>query len=240
MLEVKETWDDTQRGIAFDLLGVHPALRDGFRRVPEPSNKAGLAALVEREVDRLRDDLTQALDELDHHEQILAASGMPLHEDSRTARLRKYETAIKREWKQAHDELLNRKAESAAAFDATLPPAFDALREAAPRSTVTDAVRDYLFHRAEAHQSTLIQQMIDTMDALQAEAEAESETETEIEAESRTEPAEEVRRIEPTAPAPIAPPVFRGNRRQRRAEQSRARRASASKRRYVQPAAPEP
>ncbi len=61
-LDVRDTWDDTQRGLAFDMLGVHPALRNGFRRVPEPSNRAGLVALVQREVERLRGDQEHALD----------------------------------------------------------------------------------------------------------------------------------------------------------------------------------
>ncbi len=249
-LEVNETWDEDQRRIAFDMLGVHPALRDGFRRVPEPSNRAGLVALVEREVDRLREQQEHALDELDQYEQMLAASGMPIHESATTKRLRKYETAIKREWKQAHDELLTQDPAAAAAFAATLPAAAEDRRvesppppavelESMPYFYTDDEMFDYHFKQAQEHQSPEIHQMFAVMEALDAEARemARAEAAGEVvhpdldldddDDDAEVEQPEQITPVAPavSTPAPAAPKTFRGNRRQRRAQASRARKA---------------
>ncbi|MEA2502149.1 MAG: hypothetical protein QOD01_2260, partial [Actinomycetota bacterium] len=58
-------WDEAQRRLGFDLLGVAPELRNGSTRVPPEADAAALAALVEREAARLRGRRERSLDALD-------------------------------------------------------------------------------------------------------------------------------------------------------------------------------
>ncbi len=105
-LETKGCWDEDQRSLAFDLLGVPRILRDGFYTVPEANDRARLEILVKSKIDAIREEQEIALDGLDAHERELAACGMPLSEDAETKRLRKYETDIRRAWRTTHTELL--------------------------------------------------------------------------------------------------------------------------------------
>jgi hypothetical protein len=50
-------WDEAQRSLAFDLLGVSPVLRQGSKALPAASDAPASAALVEAQLGRLRADL---------------------------------------------------------------------------------------------------------------------------------------------------------------------------------------
>ncbi len=64
-VEAKECWDEDQRTLAFDLLGVSTILRDGCELVPDGSDAERLAALTRREIETLRAALDDYLIDLD-------------------------------------------------------------------------------------------------------------------------------------------------------------------------------
>src|SRR4051812_28163733 len=105
-LDANGAWDEAQRRLAFDLLGVAPELRNGSAKVPPEGDARGLAALVARQLARLRERREEALDWLDENERAMTASGMPLEEDAPTARVRRYEASCRRAYLSARDELL--------------------------------------------------------------------------------------------------------------------------------------
>src|SRR5262249_36388592 len=105
-LSTNGRWNDDQRSLALDLLGVAPVHRDGTTRVPPDADAATLAALVEAEIDRLHDRLESGLLNLDEAERAMAAAGMPTEEDAQTRRLRRYEAAARRALNSAKTELL--------------------------------------------------------------------------------------------------------------------------------------
>ena len=104
-LNTRGSWDDTQRDLAFDLLGVSKALRDGHAKVPAPDDRNGLMTLVKDEIGRLWDEQRATLNRLDMHEQDLACCGMPVEADAETKRLRKYDSDLSREWRWAYEQL---------------------------------------------------------------------------------------------------------------------------------------
>ncbi len=136
------TWTEEQRRLAFDMLGVAPALREGSDAVPPPDDVPGMAALVAREVERLRARQEEALDRLDRTRRAMAADGMPLEEDAATARLRKYEGSCRRAFNAARAELLRlREAKAAPEPSKAGPPP-------SHRAPLSDAAVDYLAKRA--------------------------------------------------------------------------------------------
>src|SRR4051794_15852747 len=98
-------WDDAQRQLAYDLLGVAPALRNGSDRVPPPGGAEGLARLVGGGIGRPREAKPLALDAPDEAEQAMTAIGMPLEEAACPARLRRYEAAARRSFLASFNEL---------------------------------------------------------------------------------------------------------------------------------------
>ncbi len=222
-LDVSETWDDTQRTLAFDLLGTHPALRAGFRSVPAPSDRDGLIALVEREIDRLEEAKTSALDMLDEHEQILAVKGLPLHEDARTARLRKYDVRLANEWKRTHDEVTKLKARDPGAL---------ARQAEFERSHPTAPTAEATYEQAREQQKPLFEQLAAVIEAFDEEARElepvesapiarSTEPRVQQEREEESKPSVE---ITPTERQPAEPASPKGNRRHRRARSREVRR----------------
>ena len=98
-------WTEAQRSLAFDMLGVAPELRDGDYLVPAADDEGNLAALIMGELNRLRQRRDSTLTELDSAEREMTAWGMPLEEDAATARLRKYESACRRDLNRSLAEL---------------------------------------------------------------------------------------------------------------------------------------
>jgi hypothetical protein len=105
VLQTRGGWDEAQRRLAFDLLGVPPELRDGSLKVPPENDAQALAGLVNAQIARLREELEESLIDLDEATQAMAAGGMPFEEDATTARQRKYEAASRRAFLWAHAEL---------------------------------------------------------------------------------------------------------------------------------------
>src|SRR4051812_49188489 len=104
VLETNGAWDEAQRRLAFDLLGVPPELRHGSRAVADATDAPALAAQVAQQVARLQDEQEASLLDLDEQMQALAAAGMPPGEDAATKRLRRYEASSRREFCWAHAE----------------------------------------------------------------------------------------------------------------------------------------
>ena len=103
-------WDDDQRRLAFDMLGVPRELRTKSRRVPDNDDAPELIALAEAQIDSLREEHEAVLDDLDDAERGMAMAGMPFHEDATTARLRKDEARARNDFAKARNELLRLRA----------------------------------------------------------------------------------------------------------------------------------
>ena len=103
-------WDDDQRRLAFDLLGVPHELRNVATRVPEGDDAAALVGAGGVGGGRVRDCVEEVLDDLNDAERAMAMAGMPLSEDAATARLRKEESRARNDFARARNELLRLRA----------------------------------------------------------------------------------------------------------------------------------
>jgi hypothetical protein len=217
VLESKGGWDEAQRRLAFDLLGVPPDLRDGSIRVPSATDRTALAELVAREIGRLEKRLETALIGLDEAEQSMAMSAMPLSEDATTARLRRYEASARRDFFRALDELRRHQQPDASAGN-DRPPDRSIKPEPMPRPFE-------LSHAAAAY-------LADRVDRLFVPPDPSEPSPSEPEA-----PPEVVAKETAVAPRPakgtslrcspyLGPSTPPGNRRERRARQKMARQAA--------------
>jgi hypothetical protein len=125
ILQTNGTWTDVQISRAFDLLGVAPGFRDGYRRLPPGADATVMAKLVRSEMDRLR----QRIDELsakDERERDCFLHCMPLEEDPASRRHRRGYAEANRAMKQAYAmfrEIRASKGEATAAKPAPGPRA---------------------------------------------------------------------------------------------------------------------
>jgi hypothetical protein len=221
ILENQGGWTDEQRRLAYDLLGVPPALRDGSDMLPPPEDVDGLAAVVAARVAGLEEDCAAVLDELDAAERAMAMGGMALEEDAVTARLRKYEGSCRRAFAAAKAELLRlREAEAAAAAQAEPAPSH--------RAPLTDAAVDYLARRSrEANQARAAARLEQMMAAV---VEPPAPAAAPVVEPSAPAPVVVERPAAATAPAPSRPTMVPSaaplNRRERRAQAKRDRQAA--------------
>ena len=121
-LQAEGDWDDARRSLAFDLLGIPTALRKGRTVLPPAADATTMAALVARELARLREDQDVVLDRLDDAERGMAGSGMPMEEDAPSIRLRRYESSCRRELRWTLAELRRVRAQAPSALATPLPP----------------------------------------------------------------------------------------------------------------------
>jgi hypothetical protein len=146
ILESNGDWNEAQRRLAFDLLGVPAELREGSKRVPAEGDTAGLAALAAREVARLREDREAVLDALDEANRGMAEVGMPLSEGALTMRLRRYEAGFRRTLNWAARELRRARGEDGAGGE---PAGVGGPgSESVPRPSLTRAAGDHLVARS--------------------------------------------------------------------------------------------
>jgi hypothetical protein len=125
-------WDDAQRRLAFDMLGVSAELRPLSSRVPAEDDPLKLVALAEAQIANLNGQIANSLDALDASEREMAMMGMPMHEDKLTARLRKDEARARRDFALARTELRrHREGQPSAARPSTEPPSDRSLSMAA-------------------------------------------------------------------------------------------------------------
>ena len=110
-------WDDDHRSLAFDLLGTPGALRDATL----PWASAGSpGALVEREIVRLEQRCSEALDELDATERTLAEQGVMVETPRSLLAVRRAEATMMKRFLWARTQL--QRAGSVIEFDR--PPAY--------------------------------------------------------------------------------------------------------------------
>jgi hypothetical protein len=107
-------WDDDQRRLALDMLGIPQELRSLTTEVPGHDDTEALIALVATQLTLLRNDQVTVLEALSEAEQAMTVAGMPLEEDGATARLRKDESRARSDFSKALKELLRYRAEPTA------------------------------------------------------------------------------------------------------------------------------
>ena len=108
-------WDEEQRGLGLDLLGVSLVLRPGNKRLlPPAGDTAAQVAMAAREIARLQEKLVTWLDEQDVYSREEALAGLAPELDPTTKRLDRYEALFKRDYKKAEDELTRVRAEGEA------------------------------------------------------------------------------------------------------------------------------
>ena len=253
--EGKGSWNEEQRQLAFDMLGVSPVLRDGSMQVPAAADGPALAELAGREVVRLTELLEGELEDLDEAARGMAASGMSLDEDGETRRLRQYEGRARREWRWAVSEL--KRVRAGCAPSEKMYAAHKDKPGAAPEPAVDEtepvmsaAAADYAMKRSEwgsfLFKMTLREAGLDGAGAAfdepePAEAPAaveepasapavEARDESEVEGESEGEEVAEAPASEPVGVAsssPVAQSRQKGNRRYRREQEKAARKAAS-------------
>ena len=109
-------WDDSQRSLALDLLGVPIELRAGTTAVDPPEGaaldaKAFRLGVVEGELDRLRNRKAKAFDLLDEHDRESAEAGIAAELSKPLRLLDRYESACFRR-QQAALRILNARPQS--------------------------------------------------------------------------------------------------------------------------------
>jgi len=134
-LEAKGDWDDAQRTLALDLLGLPPNLRDG----PAPFDRLAAAAVgidtptarlefLAAEIERLEALKADALDDLDAEERAAAEVGLGAETSRELRLLRRYESACSLRMDRAFNRLHAARRDPSAPVD----PEFSAPEPARP------------------------------------------------------------------------------------------------------------
>ncbi|MBX6314268.1 MAG: hypothetical protein IRY99_15350, partial [Isosphaeraceae bacterium] len=98
-LEKNGGWDEAQRRLALDLLGVAKELRDLEPRVTPETPAEQLAALVQRQIRHLKRLKTHKLDDLDDLDRDLTTRCLSGEANLTIRRVRQYEAACDRSWR---------------------------------------------------------------------------------------------------------------------------------------------
>jgi hypothetical protein len=112
VLDVNEVWDEAQRSLALDLLGLRREFRNGTPLLRPDSGLDRLRGVAEAEIGRLEAWRRKLLPS-DQSERRMALEGMPMEEDGTTRRLRRYAADAKRTYFQAKKDLLDGRAGAA-------------------------------------------------------------------------------------------------------------------------------
>jgi hypothetical protein len=110
-IETTGDWNEDQRSLALDLLGVSHVLRVGNGLFPPTLDKATLAQTAAREIARLAARKDTWLDEHDEYNQDDTLQGLDHDENATTKRLKRYENMAKRDYDKAFAELTRVRAE---------------------------------------------------------------------------------------------------------------------------------
>jgi hypothetical protein len=105
-------WDEVQRRMALDLLGIPNELQAGCAAIAPPGDKEALVALATGQAERLRTMIDALLEDQNAQNQADTIAGLLVASDTKL--LRTYERAARRDYDQAHAELLRVQAEAAA------------------------------------------------------------------------------------------------------------------------------
>jgi hypothetical protein len=99
-------WDDAQRWLALDLLGVPIELQPGSAALAPPGDVEALVAVATGQIERLRSRIETVLDDQDAQNQSDTIAGILVADDAHTVLLRRYEAGARRDYNRAHAELL--------------------------------------------------------------------------------------------------------------------------------------
>ncbi len=142
-------WDESQRRLAYDLLGVPVELRPLASQVPAEDDSAQLVALAEARIAELNEKTESVLEGLDESERELAMMGMPLQEDGLTARLRKDEARARNDFAKARNELRHHRVGRPEERPTDTDPPTD-------RPPLSEAAIEHLVKRSELHDESLV------------------------------------------------------------------------------------
>jgi len=138
IVEERGAWDEKQRSLALDLLGVPLELRDGPTRVDARPNESAAvvqSALAKAEIERLRRAKAQSLDELDAWDRRDAEIGLGAELSRPLQQLLRYEGRCSRNLHWARNQL--HKLQSARDADTPARPSAS-LTKTEPERPITD------------------------------------------------------------------------------------------------------
>jgi hypothetical protein len=179
-------WDEAQRCMALDLLGIPIELQPGCSAIAPPGDKEALIALATQQIERLRTLIDAVLDEQDAQNQSDAIAGILAADDADTKLLRTYERSARRDYDRAHAELLRVQAEAAAAARDRRERELEELltpQEVPPEEQQAAAAAPPLTPQQQAlrtaHREARIDRVMARMRAMDAEARPASDSATE-------------------------------------------------------------
>jgi hypothetical protein len=108
-------WDEAQRRMALDLLGIPGVLEAGCTAIAPAGDKEALVALATAQAEQLRTRIAEVLEDQDAQDQADTIAGLRAPTDADTRLLRTYERQARRDYDRAHAEMLRVQAEAAAA-----------------------------------------------------------------------------------------------------------------------------
>jgi hypothetical protein len=108
-------WDEAQRRMALELLGIPGELQAGCTAIAPPGEKEALVALATGQAEGLRTRIAEVLEDQDAQDQADTIAGLRTPADADTRLLRTYERQARRDYDRAHAELLRVQAEATAA-----------------------------------------------------------------------------------------------------------------------------
>jgi hypothetical protein len=238
ILESKGDWSEAQKALALDLLGTPTELRDGPTRLdpaPGQSARAHRVALVAGEIQRLKTAQETVLAGRDERDRLAAEIGLDADAPRPLALVRRYLTSCRRRFWQAYHQL-RRGTNSRTKLDPTsAPPPTPPSTPATPLPPPFDAG---LVEENDEPDEGMFGFDKSVLDQIDPELLAELKLMAELESKIGFHPLDDIDPAPAPAPAPqfaptpsstpsrpVAPTPFLGNRRARRAQASRARRA---------------
>ena len=130
--EANGTWDEPQRSLAFDMLGIPSPLRACDPILPLDADGLMLAALASREIALLNFAAANHLNDLDAFDQHVASEGLAFDTSAPAILLRRYELAAWRIFRWAEDELKYKRKRILMGIDAAFQPSSNSFVPLAP------------------------------------------------------------------------------------------------------------
>jgi hypothetical protein len=130
--EANGIWDEPQRSLAFDMLGVPGTLRACYPLLPPDADGPTLAALARSEIAALDHDTADHLNDLDEFDQHVASEGLGFDTSAPAILLRRYELAAWRIFRWAEDELKYKRKRILMGIDAAFQPSSNSFVPLAP------------------------------------------------------------------------------------------------------------
>jgi hypothetical protein len=162
--------------LACDLVGLPLELRSGSYLVPSASDPAGLAALADQEIQRLKDRQETVLAERDEFWQMMAADAMPLVEDPNTTHLRLCEAMIRRIYRQAEARIEKSRQEHETATAAAAAAGGSSPSSKAPSNPYMPKMSDAAIKFQNERTLDAMHEEMERWRAEQAQAESQSQT----------------------------------------------------------------